>query len=423
MSNWKKPLSYRMKPERIEEVVGQEHLLGDGKILKTMIESKNLFSFILYGNSGIGKTSIAQAISGSTGVPLALFNASTDAKKDLQAIVKVALETEQTTFLFIDEIHRMTKPIQDFLLPYMENGLIVVIGATTENPYISVNPAMRSRSKIFELHKLTTENIAQVIGNALENTEKGLGNENISLTEEALNFLVEQSFGDARVALNNLEIASGMLKTSENKEITTAILEECLQVRNFDFGSGDSLYNTLSAFQKSLRGSDVNASLHYLARLLVGGELENACRRIRICAYEDVGLASPNLPLLVNGAVETALQTGMPEARIPLAYAVNLIALSPKSNVAYKSINNALDALNTIVDSSIPIHLHDTHYKGSERLGKVGYQYPFDTDKYIVKQQYLPDEIKNHEYFKPNTENVAEAKYAKIQEDLLKELK
>lgn len=410
MSEWIQPLAFKMKPTIIEEVVGQEHLLGDGKILKTMIDTKTLFSFILYGNSGIGKTSIAIAIAGSTQLPLEMFNASTDTKKDLQKIVEQAKEQEQTTFLFIDEIHRMTKPIQDFLLPFMENGLIVVIGATTENPYISVNPAMRSRSKIYELKPLTQEHITQIITNALTNKEKGLGNKQIILNKPELDFLAHSSGGDARTALNNLELASNMVD-KETGIITQTILEECLQTRNFDYGSGDSLYNTLSAFQKSLRGSDVNASLHYLARLLEGGELEYACRRLMISVYEDVGLASPNLPMIVKNAIDTALQAGMPEARIPLGFATTLVALSEKSNVAYLGINNALEDLKFNGTLDIPTTIHDTHYQGASELGKGGYQYPFDFENNIVEQQYLPDKIKHHTYFLPNPNSPIEKKY------------
>lgn len=419
MSNeWIKPLSFKMKPTKLSDVVGQEHIIGEGKILTSMVKNNTIFSFILFGKSGIGKTSIAQAISGSTGIALKQFNASKDTKKDLQNIIKEAETNNQTIFIFIDEIHRMTKPIQDYLLPYMENGLISIIGATTENPYISVNPAVRSRARLIELKPLSNDNIKEILLNAIKDKSRGLGELEIVISNDSLNFIANNANGDARVALNNLELAVSL----ENKgdgviKITPETLETVIQKKDFDFGNGDNLYNTMSAFQKSLRGSDVDASLYYLARMLLAGELEAVCRRLMVCVYEDVGIANPLLPMRVNLAIETALKVGMPEARIPLAMAVTEVALSPKSNATYLAVNKALEHIEQNGLSEIPLDLQDNHYKGASNLGKgVSYKYPFDYDKNFTKQQYLPYDIKNIKFFEPEGKTTQEEKYKKVKD-------
>lgn len=424
-TGWIKPLSFKMKPTKISEVVGQEHIIGEGKILTTMIENHTIFSFILFGKSGTGKTSIAQAISGSTGIPLKKFNASKDAKKDLQSIIKEAEENEQTTFIFIDEIHRMTKPIQDFLLPYMENGLISIIGATTENPYISVNPAVRSRARLIELKPLSKDNIKEILINAIKDKSRGLGNHQINISDDSLNFIANNANGDARIALNNLELAVSLENKKDNEiTISTKTLETVIQKKDFDFGNGDNLYNTMSAFQKSLRGSDVDASLYYLARMLMGGELEAVCRRLMVCVYEDVGIANPLLPMRVNLAIETALQVGMPEARIPLAMAVTEVALSTKSNATYLAINKAIEHIEQNGLGEIPLDLQDSHYTGASNLGKgLSYKYPFNYENNFISQQYLPHSIKNVKFFEPEGKTIQEEKYKKVKDYFDEKLK
>lgn len=424
-TGWIKPLSFKMKPTKISEVVGQEHIIGEGKILTTMIENHTIFSFILFGKSGTGKTSIAQAISGSTGIPLKKFNASKDAKKDLQSIIKEAEENEQTTFIFIDEIHRMTKPIQDFLLPYMENGLISIIGSTTENPYISVNPAVRSRARLIELKPLSKDNIKEILINAIKDKSRGLGNHQINISDDSLNFIANNANGDARIALNNLELAVSLENKKDNEiTISTKTLETVIQKKDFDFGNGDNLYNTMSAFQKSLRGSDVDASLYYLARMLMGGELEAVCRRLMVCVYEDVGIANPLLPMRVNLAIETALQVGMPEARIPLAMAVTEVALSTKSNATYLAINKAIEHIEQNGLGEIPLDLQDNHYTGASNLGKgLSYKYPFNYENNFISQQYLPYSIKNVKFFEPEGKTIQEEKYKKVKDYFDEKLK
>lgn len=424
-TGWIKPLSFKMKPTKISEVVGQEHIIGEGKILTTMIENHTIFSFILFGKSGTGKTSIAQAISGSTGIPLKKFNASKDAKKDLQSIIKEAEENEQTTFIFIDEIHRMTKPIQDFLLPYMENGLISIIGATTENPYISVNPAVRSRARLIELKPLSKDNIKEILINTIKDKSRGLGNHQINISDDSLNFIANNANGDARIALNNLELAVSLENKKDNEiTISTKTLETVIQKKDFDFGNGDNLYNTMSAFQKSLRGSDVDASLYYLARMLMGGELEAVCRRLMICVYEDVGIANPLLPMRVNLAIETALQVGMPEARISLAMAVTEVALSTKSNATYLAINKAIEHIEQNGLGEIPLDLQDNHYTGASNLGKgLSYKYPFNYENNFISQQYLPHSIKNVKFFEPEGKTIQEEKYKKVKDYFDEKLK
>lgn len=399
-----KPLAYRMRPTNIDEIVGQQHLVGEGKIIRRMVEAKMLSSMILYGPPGTGKTSIASAIAGSTHYAFRMLNAATDTKKDLQVVVEEA-KMSGTVILLLDEIHRLDKPKQDFLLPHLENGRIVMIGATTENPYIAINPAIRSRTQIFEVKTLTEEDIETAVFRALDDKEKGLGHLPIELDKKALQHLTRATNGDLRSALNGLELASKSTPVSENGkiELTLEILEECIQKKAFSHDKdGDAHYDVISAFQKSIRGSDVDGALHYLARLIEAGELLIACRRLLVIAYEDIGLANPGACSRTVSAVQAAEKLGLPEARIPLANAVVDLCLSPKSNSSYLGIDAALTDIREGKMGDVPAHLKDSHYQGASELGRgVGYQYPHDFPGGWVKQQYLPDKLKNRTYYQP----------------------
>ena len=403
-TDMKKPLAYRMRPTNIDEVVGQKHLVGPNKIIRRMVEAKMLSSMILYGPPGTGKTSIASAISGSTNSAFRHLNAATDSKKDLQIVVEEAKFSGQV-ILLLDEIHRLDKPKQDFLLPHLESGKVVLIGATTENPYISINPAIRSRSQIFEVLPLSFEDITIALQRALKDEEKGLGKLDIKVEENALLHLARSSMGDLRGSLNALELAA--LSTPANKNgkiiITLEVAEECLQRKALVHDKdGDAHYDVISAFQKSLRGSDVDASMHYLARLLEAGELIVACRRLLVCAYEDIGFGNPAAVARTLTAVQSAEKLGLPEARIPLAHAVIDLALSPKSNSAIMAIDSAMADIRNGDAGQVPPHLKDTHYQGAKELGRgLTYQYPHSFDGHWVKQQYLPDTLKSKRYYDP----------------------
>lgn len=399
-----KPLAYRMRPTTIDQIVGQEHLVGEGKIIWRMVRAKQLSSMILYGPPGIGKTSIASAIAGSTQYAFRMLNAATDAKKDLQIVVEEA-KMSGTVVLLLDEVHRLDKPKQDFLLPHLENGRIVLIGATTENPYISIHPAVRSRSQIFELHSLSDEQISLALLRAIKDKDKGLGNYPLDVPESVLHYFARSTNGDLRSALNALELAA---KSTEKQEdglihLTQSIAEECLQRKALTHDKdGDAHYNVISAFQKSIRGSDVHAALHYLARLLEAGEIKVIIRRLIVTAYEDIGLANPAGVSRVMEAVEAAEKIGLPEARIPLANAVIEMCLSPKSNSAITAIDKALKDVRDGRAGDVPDHLKDTHYKGADKLGSgVGYKYPHSYDQHWTPQQYLPDRIKAKKYYTP----------------------
>ena len=399
-----KPLAYRMRPTTIDEIVGQQHLVGEGKIIRRMVEAKMLSSMILYGPPGTGKTSIASAIAGSTNYAFRMLNAAKDNKKDLQVVVEEA-KMSGTVILLLDEVHRLDKPKQDFLLPHLENGRIVMIGATTENPYIAINPAIRSRSQIFEVKALTEDDIETAVHRALEDKEKGLGNLPIEMSSEALLHLSRATNGDLRSALNGLELASKSTPVSDDKKIhlTLDILEECIQKKAFSHDKdGDAHYDVISAFQKSIRGSDVDAALHYLARLIEAGELLIACRRLLVIAYEDIGLANPGACSRTVSAVQAAEKLGFPEARIPLAQCVVDLCLSPKSNSAYLGIDAALADIRMGNIGEVPDHLKDSHYQGAKELGRgVDYKYPHDFPGGWIKQSYLPQKIKNRRYYSP----------------------
>ncbi|MDH5100049.1 replication-associated recombination protein A [Lactobacillus kefiranofaciens] len=422
-----KPLAYRMRPQNLDQVVGQQHLIGPGKIIRRMVEARLLSSMILYGPPGIGKTSIASAIAGSTKYAFRKLNAATDSKKQLQ---QVAAEGKMsgTVVLLLDEIHRLDKTKQDFLLPLLESGQIILIGATTENPYISISPAIRSRCQIFELKPLSSEDASHAIDRALTDKENGLGNYQVKLTDDARKLLIEKGNGDLRSTLNSLELAvlSTKQELKDNHQddsqitITQQEMADSIQmkVQNFD-ASGDGHYDLVSAFQKSIRGSDTDAALHYLARLIESGDLISICRRLTVIAYEDIGLANPQAAQHAITAINAAQMIGLPEARIPLANAVIELALSAKSNSAMSAIDAAINDVKTKKIGSIPDNLKDAHYSGAKKLGHgLNYIYPHDYQNDWVAQQYLPNNLKNVSYFAPKGNSKIEARYKAIYQKL-----
>ncbi|PWF99550.1 replication-associated recombination protein A [Levilactobacillus bambusae] len=400
------PLAYRMRPQRIEDVVGQEDLVAPGKIINRMVKAKRLSSMILYGPPGTGKTSIASAIAGSTQYAFRKLNAATDSKKDLQIVAEEA-KMSGTVILLLDEIHRLDKTKQDFLLPHLENGRIILIGATTENPYININPAIRSRAQIFEVHPLTPENITTALHRALDDSKNGLGDLHVQADDDALAFISTATNGDLRSALNGLELAARSTDPNDDGiiHITLAIAEECLQKKAITTDkNGDGHYDVVSALQKSIRGSDVNAALHYMARLVEAGDLQSITRRLAVIAYEDIGLANPAACQRTITAIQAANHLGLPEGRIPLADAVIELCLSPKSNSGISAIDAAMATIESGHFGSVPDHLKDAHYKGAKQLGRgVNYKYPHDYENDWVKQQYLPDAIKHDRYYEPKT--------------------
>lgn len=397
-------LAIRMRPKNINQVIGQKHLVGEGKIIRRMVEANRLSSMILYGPPGIGKTSIASAIAGTTKFAFRTFNATVDSKKRLQEIAEEA-KFSGGLVLLLDEIHRLDKTKQDFLLPLLENGLIIMIGATTENPFFSVTPAIRSRVQIFELEPLTNDDIKQAIQTALTDTERGFDFP-VQLDDDALDFIATSTNGDLRSAFNSLDLA--VLSTQADntcvRHITLDIMENSLQKSYITMDKdGDGHYDVLSALQKSIRGSDVNASLHYAARLIEAGDLPSLARRLTVIAYEDIGLANPDAQIHTVTALEAAQKIGFPEARILIANIVIDLALSPKSNSAIVAIDKALSDLRQNGNFPIPRHLRDGHYAGSKELGNAqDYKYPHNYPGNWVQQDYLPEKIKNADYFTPN---------------------
>lgn len=398
------PLAYRMRPRTLEEVVGQQHLVGPGKIIARMVKARMLSSMILYGPPGTGKTSIASAIAGSTKYAFRKLNAATDSKKDLQVVAEEA-KMSGTVILLLDEIHRLDKAKQDFLLPHLESGRIVLIGATTENPYISINPAIRSRTQIFPVHPLSSDDVKVAIARALTDKERGLGKLPLVLEANAEEQLARATNGDLRSALNGLELAARSTDPGPDGKIhlTLPVIEESVQKKALTADKdGDAHYDVISAFQKSIRGSDVDAALHYLARLIEAGDLTSIVRRLMVIAYEDIGLA--NMPAVQRAvtAVQAAQQVGLPEARIPLADVVIELCLSPKSNSGISAIDRALAQVKQGGFGDVPAYLKDAHYKGAAKLGHgVDYQFPHDHPQDWVAQQYLPDRIKDAQYFQP----------------------
>ncbi|MCT0042066.1 replication-associated recombination protein A [Weissella confusa] len=408
------PLAFRMRPRTIDEIVGQRHLVGKGKIINRMVTAKMLSSMILYGPPGTGKTSIASAIAGSTKYAFRILNAATDSKKDLQIVAEEA-KMSGTVVLLLDEIHRLNKTKQDFLLPHLESGRIVLIGATTENPYLSILPAIRSRTQIFEVKPLSEDDMKTAIQRALTDKERGLGNFDAVLDDEAERQLVYATNGDLRSALNGLELAVKSTAPSEDGKvhITLPIVEETVQRKALTADKdGDGHYDVISALQKSIRGSDTDAALHYLARLIEAGDLPIIARRLRVIAYEDIGLANPAVAARAVTAIEAAEKLGFPEARIPLANATIELALSPKSNSAYTAIDAALADVRKGGTGDVPDHLRDAHYKGAEKLGHgVEYVYPHGHPGDWVPQQYLPDKLNGANYFVPAGNSKVEQAY------------
>ncbi|WP_298698138.1 replication-associated recombination protein A [uncultured Veillonella sp.] len=402
------PLASRLRPTTLEEVVGQEHIIGKGKLLYRAIKADKLSSIIFYGPPGTGKTTLAKVIANTTSAEFLQINATSAGKKDMEQVVKQAQDNagmyQKRTILFVDEIHRFNKSQQDYLLPFVEDGTIILIGATTENPYFEVNGALLSRSIIFELHSLQTDDIKRLLRRAVEDTERGMGSYKVRLTEDALDFLADMADGDARAALNAIELA--VLTTERGEDglitITLDVAQECIQKRAVRYDkSGDNHYDTISAFIKSMRGSDVQATMHYLARMIEAGEDPNfIARRIVICAAEDVGLADPQALILANAAAQAAHMVGFPEARIILSEAACYVALAPKSNSAYLAIDAAIADVRHKDCGQVPDHLKDSHYSGASKLGHGNtYKYAHNYPNGYVKQQYLPTPLMDASYY------------------------
>lgn len=405
------PLASRLRPTTLEEVVGQEHIIGKDKLLYRAIQADKLSSIILYGPPGTGKTTLAKVIANTTSAEFVQINATSAGKKDMEAMVKQAQDNagmyQKRTILFIDEIHRFNKGQQDYLLPYVEDGTIILIGATTENPYFEVNGALLSRSIIFELHALSKQNISTLLRRAVEDRERGLGSYEAELDEDALEFLADMANGDARSALNAIELA--VLTTDRAEDgvihINLDVAQECIQKRVIRYDkTGDNHYDTISAFIKSMRGSDPDAAVYYLARMLHAGEdIKFIARRIMICASEDVSNADPQALVVAVSAAQAVERVGMPEAQIILAQAASYVACAPKSNSAVTAISEAMKSVQTERISGVPFYLQDAHYGGSAKLGRgTGYLYAHDFPNHYVKQQYLPDELVGRKFYLPS---------------------
>ena len=405
------PLANRVRPTTIDEVVGQEHIMGEDKLLYRSIKADRISSLIFYGPPGTGKTTLAQVIANTTKAYFRELNATTAGKKDMEEAVasakdKLGMEGRRT-ILFIDEIHRFNKGQQDYLLPFVENGTVILIGATTENPYFEVNRALISRSTVFELRPLTPESIGKILRNALANKERGLGNEPISIDDDAISFLADACNGDARVALNALEIAFLTTEPSEDGiiHIDKEVASSCIQKRILGYDKdGDNHYDTISAFIKSMRGSDPDAAVYYLARMLYAGEdVKFIARRIMICASEDVSNADPQAIVVATAAAQAVERIGMPESQIILAQAAAYVACAPKSNSSVKAIGKAMSMVENRRPGSIPMYLRDAHYSGAKELGRgLTYKYPHDYPDNYVEQQYLPDDLVGEVFYEPS---------------------
>lgn len=405
------PLAARMRPRTLDEVVGQEHIIGKDKLLYRAIKADKISSVIFYGPPGTGKTTLAKVIANTTSAEFTQINATVAGKKDMEEVVAKAKDTQgmygRRTILFIDEIHRFNKSQQDYLLPFVEDGTIILIGATTENPYFEVNGALISRSVIFELKPIPVEAVKELIRKAVYDSERGMGAYDAVIEEDALDFLADLSGGDARHALNAVEL--GVMTTNRSEDgkihITLDVAQECIQKRVIRYDkTGDNHYDTISAFIKSMRGSDPDAAVYYLARMLYAGE-EAAfiARRIMICAAEDVGNADPQALVVATNASLAVERIGMPEAQIILAQAAAYVACAPKSNASCNAIFQAMQTVEQTGNLPIPTHLQDAHYKGATKLGHgTGYKYAHDYPNHYVEQQYLPYELNGQEFYKPS---------------------
>ena len=401
------PLASRLRPTPLDEVVGQQHIIGKDKLLYRAIKADKLSSVIFYGPPGTGKTTLAKVIANTTSAEFTQINATVAGKKDMEEVVNKAKELkgmyQKRTILFIDEIHRFNKGQQDYLLPFVEDGTIILIGATTENPYFEVNGALLSRSSVFELRPLSQEEVETLILRAVQDEKKGMGSYHAVIEEDALHFLADLAGGDARSALNAVEL--GILTTPRSEDgmihITLEVASECIQKRVVRYDkTGDNHYDTISAFIKSMRGSDPDAAVYYLAKMLYAGEdIKFIARRIMICASEDVGNADPMALNVAVSAAQAVERIGMPEAQIILSQAVLYVATAPKSNSACNAVFAAMDNVKKY-KTTVPVHLQDAHYRGSAKLGHgIGYKYAHDYPNHYVKQQYLPDEIKDAVFY------------------------
>ena len=416
------PLASRMRPTTLDEVVGQKHIIGKDKLLYRAIRADQLGSIIFYGPPGTGKTTLAKVIANTTSASFRQINATVAGKKDMGDVVKEAKDAlgmyGKKTILFVDEIHRFNKSQQDYLLPYVEDGTLILIGATTENPYFEVNGALLSRSRIFELKALEKDDVKELVLRAVRDEKKGMGSYHAVIDDEAADFLADVSGGDARAALNAVEL--GVLTTERDPadgliHITLDVAQECIQKRAVRYDKdGDNHYDTISAFIKSMRGSDPDAAVYYLARMLYAGEdIKFIARRIMICAAEDVGNADPQALTVAVSAAQAVERIGMPEAQIILSQAVLYVATAPKSNSACNAVFEAMDAVKNQRSMPVPVHLQDSHYGGSAKLGHgIGYRYAHDYPNHYVKQQYLPDGMEGRCFYHPS-ENGYESKIAK----------
>lgn len=405
------PLASRLRPATLDEMVGQQHIIGKDKLLYRAIKADKLSSIILYGPPGTGKTTLAKVIANSTSAEFLQMNATSAGKKDMEDVISKAKNNMgmfgKKTILFIDEIHRFNKGQQDYLLPFVEDGTIILIGATTENPYFEVNGALLSRSIIFELKSLEKEDIKTLILRAVNDEKKGMGAYHAVIDEDALDFLADISNGDARAALTAVEL--GILTTERSEDgfihITLSVASECIQKRVVKYDkSGDNHYDTVSAFIKSMRGSDPDAAVYYLARMLYAGEdIKFIARRITICASEDVSNADPMALVVATSAAQAVERIGMPEAQIILAQAVTYVASAPKSNSAVNAISEAMETVKNTMTAPVPSHLQDAHYKSSSKLGHgIGYKYAHDYPNHYVEQQYLPDGLTDRKFYRPS---------------------
>ncbi|MGI5969584.1 MAG: replication-associated recombination protein A [Lachnospiraceae bacterium] len=421
------PLASRMRPQILEDVVGQQHIIGRDKLLYRAIKADKLSSVIFYGPPGTGKTTLAKVIAGTTKAEFTQINATASGKKDMEDVIKSAKDNRamygRKTILFVDEIHRFNKGQQDYLLPFVEDGTIVLIGATTENPFFEVNGALLSRSQLFELKPLSSDDIKILIKRALSDKEKGMGIYNAVIDDDALAFLSETANGDARNALNAVEL--GVLTTSPSADgkihITIEIASECIQKKVLRYDKqGDNHYDTISAFIKSMRGSDPDAAVYYLARMLNAGEdIMFIARRIMICASEDVSNADPNALVVAVSAAQAVKMLGMPEARIILAQAASYVACAPKSNSAIMAVDEAMNVALNDTNATVPPHLMDAHYGGAAQLGHgIDYKYAHNYKNHYVKQQYLPDVHVGKVFYQPSDNG-----YEKVQKEYLKRIK